>query len=122
MKETQPNFLLYLLLGIAFLLGAIVIAYPYLFVQEPAPVVVLTDGTQISGEGSPQELLNINTATEDEFQELKGIGPVLAKRIVEYREANGGFARLEDLKQVAGIGEQTFAKLENQITLGDTGS
>lgn len=61
---------------------------------------------------------NINTATTQQLSEgLVGIGDVLAKRIVAYREKNGDFKSIEALKNVNGMGEKTFAKLKNNITV-----
>lgn len=117
MPEKESKYLLHILLGIACLLGAVMIAYPFLYVQEPSPVVVITDGGSGIGQTDAVVLIPINTASEEELQELQGVGPVLAKRIVEYRQANGGFERLDDLKNVTGIGEKTFEKFRNQITL-----
>ncbi len=120
MREKEQNDLLYILIGIACLLGAVVVAYPFLFVQEPSPIVILTDGGSGIGQTDTMGLVNINQASEEELQELQGIGPVLAKRIVEYRQANGSFERLEDLKNVTGIGDKTFEKFRHQITLSRT--
>jgi competence protein ComEA len=55
--------------------------------------------------------LDLNAAAEADLVRLPGIGPVLAKRIVEYRQAHGPFKRLEELRQVKGIGVKTYAKL-----------
>jgi comEA protein len=55
--------------------------------------------------------LDLNAAAEAELVRLPGIGPVMAKRIVEYRQMHGPFKRLEDLRQVKGIGAKTYAKL-----------
>ncbi len=55
--------------------------------------------------------LDLNAAAEADLVRLPGIGPVMAKRIVEYRQAHGPFKRLEDLRQVKGIGVKTYAKL-----------
>ncbi len=120
MREKEQNDLLYILIGIACLLGAVVVAYPFLFVQEPSPIVILTDGGSGIGQTDTMGLVNINQASEEELQELQGIGPVLAKRIVEYRQANGSFERLDDLKNVTGIGDKTFEKFRHQITLSRT--
>lgn len=62
--------------------------------------------------------LDINTATADEFDKLKGIGPVKAKAIVEYRVKNGPFRSVEDLKSVPGIGDSTFDAIKREITVG----
>lgn len=59
--------------------------------------------------------ININTAGAEELQELSGVGPALSERIIAYREANGRFARIEDLQNVSGIGETRFANLKDKI-------
>ena len=60
-------------------------------------------------------LININTATAEELQTLSGIGEVRAKAIVEYRTQNGNFSKLEDIKNVSGIGDATFNNIKSQI-------
>jgi competence protein ComEA len=55
--------------------------------------------------------VNLNTATVDQLDALPGIGPVLAQRILDWRAANGGFRSVEDLNEVSGIGEATYADL-----------
>ena len=60
-------------------------------------------------------LININTATADELQTLSGIGEVRAKAIVEYRTQNGNFSKIEDIKNVSGIGDATFNNIKSQI-------
>ena len=55
--------------------------------------------------------LDPNTATNEELQTLPGIGPVLAARIIEYRETVGKFRTIDDLLAVKGIGEKTLAKI-----------
>jgi comEA protein len=61
--------------------------------------------------------VNINTAEAEELQTLEKVGPVLALRIIEYREKNGPFRTIEQLKQVKGIGEKTFLRLKDQISI-----
>ena len=61
--------------------------------------------------------VNINTATLDELVELPQVGPAIAQRIIDYRDANGPFERSEDLMNVRGVGEKVFAQLENLITV-----
>ena len=63
------------------------------------------------------DTVNINTADAAELTKLKGIGPAMAQRIVEYREENGAFQSPEELQRVRGIGKAKFAKLKEQITL-----
>ena len=59
--------------------------------------------------------ININTAGSEELQMLDGVGPVTAEKIIDYRESNGRFKDIEDIKNVSGIGEKTFEKLKDDI-------
>lgn len=68
-------------------------------------------------EKPPVAVVNINTATSTELQTLPGIGASTATRILDYRQKNGGFKKVEDLMNVRGIGEKTFLKLKPLITL-----
>lgn len=61
--------------------------------------------------------VNINTAGAEELQTLTGIGPVLAERIIAYREEHGPFRSVEDLLEVKGIGEATLEKLRDDVTV-----
>jgi competence protein ComEA len=61
--------------------------------------------------------INVNTATSAELEKLPGVGPAMALRIVEYRQKNNGFKKIEDLMQVKGIGEKTFLKLKPLVTI-----
>lgn len=62
------------------------------------------------------QLININTANESELDSLPGIGPARAKDIISYREENGGFKSIEEIKNIKGIGESSFEKLKDKIT------
>jgi competence protein ComEA len=62
--------------------------------------------------------ININTATAAELDALPGIGAKTAARIVEYRQKNGPFKKVEELMNVRGVGEKNFLKLKAQITVG----
>ena len=63
-------------------------------------------------------VVNINTASAAEFESLPGVGSKTAALIVEYRQKNGPFKKLEELMNVRGLGEKTFLKLRPQLTLG----
>lgn len=64
-------------------------------------------------------LLNINTASRAELTELPGIGETIAQRIIDYREAHGGFSSIEELEQVSGIGSKRLDAIRDYITVGD---
>jgi competence protein ComEA len=61
--------------------------------------------------------VNLNTATAADLESLPGIGPRMAERIVEYRQKNGAFKKIEDLMNVKGIGEKNFLKLKVRLTV-----
>ena len=61
--------------------------------------------------------VNLNTATQAQLETLPGIGASAAKRIIEYRQKNGGFKKVEELMNVKGIGEKSFLKLKPHITV-----
>ena len=67
----------------------------------------------------PKGKININTAGYEELQEITGVGPVLAQRIIDYRNQNGPFQIIEEIKNVSGIGDVTFEKMKDEITVGD---
>lgn len=84
----------------------------------------LVDGQQVVvpevGEpGDPVEPgpIRLNSASAQELETITGVGPVLAARIVEYRQANGPFTTIEDLLGVPGIGESKLAALRNELTV-----
>ena len=62
-------------------------------------------------------LVNLNTATEADFQTISGIGQKRAQDIIAYREANGRFKSVDDLKNVSGIGAKTLEKLKEYVTV-----
>ena len=70
-----------------------------------------------SSNSSVDKQVNINTATESDLQSIPGIGPSKAKSIIEYRETNGAFDSVEKIKEVNGIGEKTFDKLKDYLTV-----
>lgn len=63
------------------------------------------------------KIVHINTATLADFDSLPGIGPVLSKRIIDYREKNGPFASIEGMKKVSGIGDKTYLKFKDLLAL-----
>lgn len=68
-------------------------------------------------DGTTNELININTATQEELQTISGVGESKAKAIVEYRNTNGNFGTIEEIKNVSGIGESLYEKIKDHITV-----
>lgn len=71
-------------------------------------------GTSTASASSP---VNLNTATLAQLEALPGIGKSTAERILEYRQKNGGFKKIEDLMNVRGVGEKSFLKLKPLVTV-----
>lgn len=65
------------------------------------------------------EKININTANLEELDQITGVGPAIAQRIVDYRNQHGPFQTIEEIKNVSGIGDVTFEKMKDEITVGD---
>ena len=83
----------------------------------------LNDGEQIQvyGEGlgvqAGPALLNLNRSSAAELENLPGVGPKLAGRIIDWRTANGGFSSIDQLRRVGGIGDKLFAGLKDLVTI-----
>lgn len=90
-------------------------------IYDENEVVILSDdgaiGLELSDEkkSSSSALVNINKATQTELETLNGIGPSLALKIIEYREQNGKFKSIDDIKNVTGIGDTKFNNIKDQI-------
>lgn len=93
----------------------------------------LTDGEQVTvfkvgaapqilgqvgaGGAAVSAQISLNHATQAQLEDLPGVGPALAGRMIDWRTANGGFKKKEDLLNVSGIGDKLFAGIKNQVTL-----
>lgn len=77
---------------------------------------IIIEENTVSSNNSTQTI-NINKATEKEFETLPGIGPSLASKIIEYRNQNGKFGSIEDIKNVNGIGDSKYEKIKDLITV-----
>jgi competence protein ComEA len=87
----------------------------------PAPPGVAASAasapTRASGSGSATALVNVNSASQPELEELPGIGPVTAVAILDFRTENGPFTSVDELLEVSGIGEATLAEIAPFVTL-----
>ncbi|MBT2602502.1 helix-hairpin-helix domain-containing protein [Bacillus sp. ISL-53] len=79
-------------------------------------IQVGTSGDAVT-KGTSGGLVNLNTATQEDLQTLTGIGPSKADAILEYRETVGKFKEVDELKQVTGIGDKTFERLRDSISV-----
>jgi len=66
-------------------------------------------------------VLNLNTATLMELETLPGVGPVLARRIIEFREKKGGFRRVEELLVIPGISERKWKLIKDRVEIKQNG-
>jgi len=88
-------------------------------VVVPGPGVAAAGAAGLGADGAAGALPGVKpslaTATVEQLEELDGIGPTLAERIIEYREAHGGFRSIGELREVEGIGEKRFASLKEAL-------
>jgi len=93
-------------------------------VADGAQVVVPGPGTRLDApsawsgsSGGSSGVVNLNRASADQLEEVPGVGPVLADRIVHHRQTNGPFLEVEDLLDVSGIGEGKLAELRRHVAV-----
>ena len=70
-----------------------------------------------NGKSQTTEKVNLNTATVEQLQTLPGIGPAMAKRVVEYRTKVGKFTKIEEILNVKGIGEKRFQQMKDRLVV-----
>lgn len=81
--------------------------------QAPSSTMGGVGSTSSSGES----LISLNRGSQAELEQLPGVGPALAARMIDWRTANGGFKKKEDLLNISGIGDKLFAGIKNEVTL-----
>jgi comEA protein len=102
------------------LAGAVVFALATAPVSAQDHSATATPSTSVKANNAKSDTgkaVNINQASLEQLTEIKGVGPVMAKRILEFREKNGPFKKAEDLLSVKGIGEKKLEMLRSQIRL-----
>ena len=75
----------------------------------------LNSPTSIANQAGSQ--ISLNRSTQSDLEELPGVGPALAGRMVDWRSANGGFKKKEDLLNISGIGDKLYAAIKDQVVL-----
>jgi competence protein ComEA len=88
------------------------------FAAQPAAQAAQKAATTRTDAKPAAATINLNTATAAELEKLPGIGQKVAARIVEYRQKNGPFKKVEELMNVQGIGEKSFLQFRSQLTVG----
>ena len=86
-----------------------------ILVMLPVAAVAQTEKPQAAA--AAKTPVNLNTATIDQLETLPGVGRSTAERILEYRQKNGGFKKIEDLMNIKGIGEKSFLKLKPLVVV-----
>jgi competence protein ComEA len=99
------------------ILFALVVAAALMTPVAPVLAQQSMDQTTPKEQAPAQPLLNLNTATKADLEKLPGIGPSMAQRILDYRQKNGPFKKVEELMNIQGIGEKSFLKLRTLITV-----
>jgi comEA protein len=89
-----------------------------LMAQAPANTVKPGRAPKQVVAAASTEIINLNTATALQIATLPGIGPKTADLIVEYRQKNGPYKKVEEIMNVRGVGEKSFLKLKSRITVG----
>jgi competence protein ComEA len=74
-----------------------------------------TDSSAPEGAAAPAAPISLNTATIEQLDELDGVGPATAQKILDWRKEHGGFRSIDDLKQVSGIGPKRFDALKDKV-------
>jgi competence protein ComEA len=107
---------LFMLLAIV-AMAAIPVAAAAQQAAPPAKSAAAKPAKPAKAAGSSTAVVNINTATQAQLESLPGLGAKAAERILEYRQKNGQFKKVEDLMNVKGIGEKSFLKLKPRLTV-----
>ena len=81
------------------------------------PLSALAQKSAASGKAAATDKVNLNSATLEQLQTLPGVGPSVAKRILEHRTKNGKFNKIDEIINVKGIGEKKFQKMKDRLVV-----
>jgi len=109
-----------ILLTAALLAGAGIAQYKQARLMRSRPTVSVRAPSASSAPSVPGPI-DLNQATRPQLEALPGIGPVLAGRIIEYRQRHGGFRNINELRVVPGIGPKRYASLKDLVAVGSSG-
>lgn len=116
LKNLSKLFLVGILLCIAVYIGV------FIGRTSSANVLSVSDLQQVK-QGEPDELtfhkIDLNTATADDLNDIPGVGPAVAKAIIEYRDEYGDYYKVEELKDVKGISDELYESIKEYVTVKD---
>jgi competence protein ComEA len=81
------------------------------------PTPAIPAATPSAQQPAKSNLINLNSATATDLELLPGVGPVLAKRIIDFRKSHGGFLNVQGLLEVKGIGDKIFKEISAHVTV-----
>ena len=84
---------------------------------NPGDNIIIDDVSDTTKKGDTNIMININTATQTELESIPGVGPSTALKILEYRQINGNFSSIEDIKNIKGIGDAKYENMKKSITV-----
>ncbi len=95
------------------------VVYALLALMAVAPATAMAQDKAAKSKPAPavSTPVNLNTATAADLEALPGVGAATARLIIEHREKNGGFKKIEELMNIKGIGEKSFLKLKPMVTV-----
>ena len=102
---------------VTYTIASLVILGALLVGAAPAAAAPQDKPVKAKASAAPAAPVNLNTATLAQLETLPGIGAATAKRILEYRQKQGSFKKIEELMNVKGIGEKSFLKLKPSVTV-----
>jgi competence protein ComEA len=97
---------------------SVVFGIALLMLATAAPAFAQSKPAKAKAATTVSSPVNLNTATAAELQALPGVGANTAKLIIEHRQKNGGFKKIEELMNIKGIGEKSFLKIKPMVTVG----